>query len=54
MYTTYQYRNVSGGRRLTDVHVRHFPSPGQASVFFASTAKSVYGPWNGPEASPRD
>ena len=54
MFITHQYRNVSGGRRLTDVHVRHFPSPGQASVFFASTAKSVYGAWNGPEASPRD
>ncbi len=54
MFITHQYRNVSGGRRLTDVHVRHYPSPGEAGVFGPSTAKSVYGPWNGPEASPRD
>jgi hypothetical protein len=54
VFSTYQYRGVGGGLRLTDVHVRHFPSPGQASVFFSSTAMSRYGPWNGPEASPRD
>lgn len=54
MFTTYQYRGVGGGLRVTDVHVRHFPALGQASYFQASTAKSVYGPWNGPEAGPRE
>jgi hypothetical protein len=54
MFVTDQIRGIGGGLRLTDVHVRHFPMPGQASFFKSSTAKSVYGPWNGPEASPGD
>jgi hypothetical protein len=53
MFTTEQFRGVGGGLRLTDVHVKHFPAPGQASFFMSSTAKSVYGRWNGPKASPR-
>jgi hypothetical protein len=52
MFTAEHIRGIGGGLRLTDVHVKHFPSPGQASFFKASTAKSVYGPWNGPEAKP--
>ena len=52
MFVTDQMRGIGGGLRLTDVHVRHFPMPGQASFFKSSTAKSVYGPWNGPEAKP--
>ena len=52
MFVTEHVRGIGGGLRLTDVHVKHFPAPGQASWFKASTAKSVYGRWNGPEASP--
>jgi hypothetical protein len=52
LFTASHIRGVGGGLRLTDVHVKHFPAPGQASFFKASTAKSVYGPWNGPEAKP--
>jgi hypothetical protein len=52
-FTVTQYRGIGGGLRLTDVHVRHFPSPGQASFFMASTAKAAYHKWNGPEANPR-
>jgi hypothetical protein len=52
MFSATHIRGIGGGLRLTDVHVRHFPAPGQASFFKSSTAKSVYGVWNGPEAKP--
>ena len=51
-FSVTQYRGIGGGLRVTDVHVRHFPAPGQASFFMASTAKASYHRWNGPEASP--
>lgn len=47
-----QYRGIGGGLRVTDVHIKHFPSPGQASIFKSSTAKATVHRYNGPEASP--
>jgi hypothetical protein len=46
------YRGIGGGLRVTDIHVKHFPSPGQTVAPTSSTAKATYGKWNGPEASP--
>jgi hypothetical protein len=51
-FSVIQYRGIGGGLRLTDVHVKHFPAPGQASFLMASTAKATYHRWNGPEAGP--
>jgi hypothetical protein len=43
---------VGCGLRVTDAHIKHFPSPGQTVLPLASTAKATYHKWNGPEASP--
>ncbi|GAA0384558.1 hypothetical protein Acor_47660 [Acrocarpospora corrugata] len=50
-----QRRGVGGGLSVTDIHVQHTATtPGSgALVPRSSTLKGVYGPWNGPEASPR-
>lgn len=52
--TYYQLRGIGRGLSITDVHVKHFAEPGQTSFFPPSKAKARYGPWNGPEASPRN
>jgi hypothetical protein len=52
--TFYQLRGVGDSLSITDVHVKHFAEPGQTSIFPSSKAKAGYGPWNGPEASPRN
>jgi hypothetical protein len=51
-WTVTHYRGIGGGLRVTDVHVKHFPSPGQTVVPTFSTAKARYHRWNGPEANP--
>jgi hypothetical protein len=51
-FSVTQYGGVGGSLRVTDVHVKHFPSPGQTVLPLASIAKATYHRWNGPEASP--